>query len=333
MRPPGFVCIGLFVAVAAHAHHSPSAFDMAAEIEVVGVVIAYEWANPHVYITIESTGVDGNGETWEIETNGISMMRRRGWTADTFAAGERITVSGNPGRDADGRIILLRTIERDDGTILEYLSGQFTEAPDATSPAESLNGIWVADGSGTAWQVFTRPAAMPLTEAGRQALAGFIESRDSNGIDCIPYSLPMMMLLPDIKSFETGDQAIVIRSELDATVRTIHLNADPEAEAPLTDLGHSIGRWEDQTLIVETSRFAPHSQGLGTGLASSAGKRVVERFSIAPDRTSFVYSVTVEDPMFLEAPVGGEMIYRYRPDLEFVPAACNLDSARRFLDY
>ena len=96
-----------------------------------------------------------------------------------FAVGERITASGNPGKDSGSRIIRLAAIERADGTVLEYISGQFSEAPDEIASAASLNGIWVADGTGTAWQVFTRPAAMPLTDAGRQALAGFVESRDS----------------------------------------------------------------------------------------------------------------------------------------------------------
>ena len=324
---------GLGIATRIDAHHSQSAFDLAEEIEVAGVVTAYEWANPHVYITIASSADNGDIETWEIEANGISMMRRRGWTADMFAVGDRISVTGNPGKAPASRSILLAEIQRADGTVLEYVAGQFSEPADDIQPASRLNGIWVAEGAGTAWQVFTRSAAMPLTEAGRTALAGYVESRDSNAIDCIPFSLPMLMLLPDIKSFELDERRLVIRSELDATVRTIQLGENAPADMPPADLGHSVGRWDGEALVVTTSGFTAHSQGLGPGLPASEDKRVSERFAINPDRTSFTYTVSVDDPRYLEAPIGGEMIYRYRPDLEFLPAECNLDSARRFLNY
>ena len=42
----------------------------------------------------------------------------------------------------------------------------------------------------------------------------------------------MMMLLADFKSFELDGQSLVIRSELDATVRTIHLGENAPVVMP-----------------------------------------------------------------------------------------------------
>lgn len=317
---------------AALAHHSPSAFDLRSEVTISGVVSDYEWANPHVYIYIESTNDAGAAKVWEIEGSPLSMMRRRGWTVETLSAGDRVTVTGNPGRSAEERVLRLTSLVKADGEAVANEEYAFEPAVRVTQ-TEGLAGIWIAEGQGAAWRLFTNPRTLPLTERGAEAARNFDESRDSNGIECIPFSIPMAMLLPDVKSIEIGADAIRIRGEFDAIVRTIHMDTDSHDGAQPSYLGHSIGRWEDETLVVDTTRFLPHSQGNATRLASGPLKHVVERFRPAPDKVSFIYSVMVEDPEYLTGRVEGDMRYHYRPDLEYSAVECSLDNARRFLRY
>ncbi len=67
--------------------------------------------------------------------------------------------------------------------------------------------------------------------------------------------------------------------------------------------GHSIGRYEGDELVVETTNFAfdPNGIDFQGQIPSSWLKRITERYSlIAPDRLRMVF--TVEDPLFLSEP-------------------------------
>ena len=83
--------------------------------------------------------------------------------------------------------------------------------------------------------------------------------------------------------------------------RTVHVGmaAHPANVAPSRE-GHSIGRWENDVLVVDTVGFLP-----GTLLGQtphSAQLHVVERFSVDPATTTLKREVTAEDPLFFTAP-------------------------------
>src|SRR3954452_6011673 len=82
------------------------------------------------------------------------------------------------------------------------------------------------------------------------------------------------------------------------TNRIVYLDGRKHPPASETFLhGHSVGRWEGTTLVVETTNFKEHPMGLSTSLPSSTGKRLIEKFRLAPDGKSLVYSGVIEDPM------------------------------------
>ena len=74
--------------------------------------------------------------------------------------------------------------------------------------------------------------------------------------------------------------------------RTIHLDGRPHPPARIRQwLGHSIGHWEGDTLVVDTTNFSAGTSFYG----SSENLHLVERFTRAgPDLV--MYEVTVEDP-------------------------------------
>ncbi len=94
--------------------------------------------------------------------------------------------------------------------------------------------------------------------------------------------------------------------------------------------GHSIGRWDGGTLVVDTARFTPHRLGNGAGLPSGAGKHLVERFALNAEG-GLTYSFELEDPEYLKERVTGTSQWLYRPDVEYVATPCDRDNARRFL--
>ena len=81
-------------------------------------------------------------------------------------------------------------------------------------------------------------------------------------------------------------------------------------------LGHSIGRWEGATLVIDTIGFEPDSSGLALNVPAGARKHMVERLTLTEDRTRLRYEVTVEDPDFLTGPATLTQERDHRPDLD-----------------
>ena len=70
-------------------------------------------------------------------------------------------------------------------------------------------------------------------------------------------------------------------------------------------MGDSIGRWEGDTLVVETTNFTDKTQFRGSG----ENLKVIERFTRTDDKT-LLYRFTVEDPTTWDRPWSGEYPWR-----------------------
>jgi len=92
----------------AHAHHSTSAVYNrdGALIEAEGVITKVAWVNPHVRFEMRGAGADGVERLWKIESNSVSIVSRFGLTAEVVAAGTRVKVAGNGGRQANDVLFL-----------------------------------------------------------------------------------------------------------------------------------------------------------------------------------------------------------------------------------
>jgi hypothetical protein len=308
------------------------------------VVSRYEWANPHVYIYVTETAAEGEAVEWEIEGQPPAMMRRVGWSPATLAVGDAVRLTGSPSRNASSKSLLLSTMHKAETALFDpqalraAMSGDGRGADTAAAPtAAGLDGVWVTLANFPLTVGFARPAArFELTATAAAQLAAFDEATMSPALDCIPLPAPAATIVPDVKRISVENGAIRLAGEFDGGERVIHVvdaGAKPDSRAPQPSLqGHSIGRWEGKTLVVETTSFAPHTFGHGLGLASSPAKRLVERFTLDADGTGLAYEFELTDAEVLTAPVMGTLRWVYRPDLEFAPEPCNRENARRFLN-
>ena len=100
------------------AHHSFAVFfDETKSVSVSGSVTEFRFTNPHAIIEITRKTPQGQIETWRAETNAVTLLRRRGWTADSLKAGDMVTIDGWPSRDGS-RYLRVRRVVRPDGTVL-----------------------------------------------------------------------------------------------------------------------------------------------------------------------------------------------------------------------
>jgi hypothetical protein len=326
----GIAAAGLAAARCALAHHSPAGYDMQALRTVEGTITEYDWGNPHVYLSVRENGSD---LVWVVEAFPSTAMKQYGWAKDTFAPGDPVIVGGHPGRNTARTVLFLQNIRKAGAVASIYDSGGAVAAAPPPPPsfrATSLAGTWVS-GVGPAFLSFFTPGVVQLaTLAGAVAIAEFRDSEANPGLDCVPFAPPPYMILPGFRSIELRDDAVLIRGEDAAVERVVHLNvANHEGAAPSVE-GHSIGRFENGVLVVDTARFAPHRLGNGAGLPSGAGKHLVERFALNAEG-ALTYSFEVEDPEYLKERVTGTAQWAHRPDVEYTPTPCSRDNAKRFL--
>ena len=92
----------------------------------------------------------------------------------------------------------------------------------------------------------------------------------------------------------------MILNEMVHDVRFIRMNATHLPQNIRNWLGDSVGRWEGDTLVVETTNFTDKTQFNGSG----KDLKVTERFTRVDDKT-LLYRFTVEDPSTWDSPGPG----------------------------
>jgi hypothetical protein len=111
-------------------------------------------------------------------------------------------------------------------------------------------------------------------------------------------------------------QQVILRHEMMHDVRVVHLDGRPHPAPSVRWLaGHSVGRWEGQTLVVDTTNFTDRTNFRGSpqntrqDIFATEKLHVVERFTRI-DADTIRYQFTVEDPATWTAPWSGEMAIR-----------------------
>jgi hypothetical protein len=161
----------------------------------------------------------------------------------------------------------------------------------------------------------------PMTEAGKQRIAQRMAARRGDGGGaadgpemrslgerCIlsfgsSAGPPMIPLLynNNYQIVQTRD-AVMILVEMVHDVRVVRLNSKHRPSSVRTWMGDSIGWWEGETLVVETTNFRPDQ----SFRASTQNLKVTERFTRI-DPNQILYRFTVEDPETFTKPFSGEV--------------------------
>ena len=113
---------------------------------------------------------------------------------------------------------------------------------------------------------------------------------------------PMLSVLyNNMKRIVQTDDTVVILVEMVHDARVVRMNAEHNPPEIRSWLGDSVGRWEGDTLVVDTTNFTGNPS-LG---GASRNLHVVERFPRI-DADTLLYGFTVEDPTGWSAPWSGE---------------------------
>ncbi len=101
---------------AAYAHHSaPVFYNVEERITVSGTVTEFRFSNPHAILKFDVIAADGEKQQWTAETTSPSILRRRGWSQESFTSGEKVKLEGMPSLDGTYLMRITRAF-REDGT-------------------------------------------------------------------------------------------------------------------------------------------------------------------------------------------------------------------------
>lgn len=88
-------------------------------------------------------------------------------------------------------------------------------------------------------------------------------------------------------------------------VRSIHLDAEHPKGLKPTRGGHSTGKWEGDTLVVDTVALAPSVLIPMAGIQLSDKAHIIERFTLDPAGRTLTRNYVVEDPLYLRQSYSG----------------------------
>lgn len=328
------VAAGLLAWGSVSAHHSQTPYDMNSEVTIEGTIVDLEWRNPHIAMTLEVTGEDGKPFRQEVEMASVSEVRALGVDREAIPVGTKVALLAHPGRRGPEARVFGLALTKSDGTWLPlHPFAGFDNVADVQEKAQSLAGRWAPSGERLT-ATFGVMIGWPYTEAASAAFAARQAEADSSLGVCADFPPPLLSIFPDLREIEISDTTVVMRFEAQGQnlERIIRLDeaAHPDGVGPSL-LGDSIGRWEGETLVVDTVAFAPHPHGVFAWVPSGPDKHLVERFSLSEDRLHLRYEVTMEDPGSLTGPATLDMLWDYRPNLAPSGVACDPATAERFL--
>jgi uncharacterized protein DUF6152 len=318
-----------------YAHHGAGLYDMRKNVELEGKLTRVDFVNPHTYLYFDVVGGDGKVIAMKCETRSATVLRRSGWSPEMFVTGTSIKVAGHPHRE-DPTACTVETMTLGNKPTLERYQ-QLSEAKSIdrsnrpyrlSNGKPNLAGDWAqeqqvlaAPPGGRAGLVPISQAAairagklpMPkgpagwfpppvtLTAAGRAAEEALRKRPTSQNprLSCQITSILFDWVFDGAINRIT-QSANAIKMEYGAGLtRTVHMNmtAHPANVAP-SRAGHSIGRWEGDTLVVDTVGFAPGS--LAGSLPHSNKLHVVERFTLNPTTLELTRGIVADDPVYFE---------------------------------
>jgi hypothetical protein len=196
-----------------------------------------------------------------------------------------------------------------------FAIGAITLMPTLATAAEDslIAGIWLPDASRS--QRF--PAQPPFTAEGRQIVAAWRASHDpiedDPGKFCQAPGMPSLALGGAGYPVEivVTPRQVTILMEMHQQARRIFLDQSRPAARPFPQRnGYSIGHWEGDTLVANTTAIKAITFG---SVPHSDRAQVVERIRAVDDGAALLNEVTITDPVMYSEPVVVQQHYRRAP--------------------
>jgi hypothetical protein len=360
--------LGVLLTVAPVTSHHPNAatYDTERQVKLQGPVTRIDWVNPHAYLFVDVRDASGVVTNWAVEFGNPVDLERDGWKPSTLRIGDVVTVEGNPARGLSKQafaksVLLARTGRRlfvPPNTPARAAAREPTPRwPDRQvrlGPAPGKKGYWdmpsakaLVENSATKIPMNDDGLLLNLADADRVApfqpwaKAVYLHRqrtllKDDPYTRCIPPGGPRQFQTSNgfqfIEQRELG-RILVLLGGGNRNWRVIYTDGRPQgraAELVLAYYGNSVGRWEADTLVVDSIGFNEKFWLSSGGLPHTEALHLVERIS-RPDSNTLKYEVTVDDPRTYTRPWTGGWTVQWVPDKEIQEYFCEENAESTFI--
>jgi hypothetical protein len=147
--------------------------------------------------------------------------------------------------------------------------------------------------------------------------------------NCLPSGVPRVIANGYPLDIVQLPNMIIIGVESGHGYRVIHLDGKPKpANVPDSWLGYSVGHWEGDTLVVETTGLSPYTQVDEEGRPKSKDMRVVERYTKrAPDVVEILF--TMYDDRTYTRPWTARSQFKWAPNVRLAEYICEENNRNR----
>jgi len=303
-----------FSPIASSHHGFPAHFDPDRLITIEGTVQRFDLVNPHGFLYIDSVDDAGEPVVYVCELPGRTQLARMGVDHTLFTVGETIVVEGFPARRdplgcdfgvgyfADGSSHTIRSTEN-----ARTQFGGNREIPFTPGSSRSIFGTWIKAGASGRGP---RTGEDSITPAGIAARDAFDPIADNPSLRCEATSPSESWTPPGLATSirQVGNEILIYHESYDVT-RTVHMNMDEyPADIEPSKMGHSIGRLENGTLIIDTAGFSAGVVRVGGSTLHTDQMTMVERLSIQEDTGRLLVSWVVNEPIYYSEPLTGSQI-------------------------
>ena len=339
------------------AHHSHTAtYDDSQGITLEGPVTRIDWVNPHAYFFINVEDSNGNVVNWALEFGNILDLEQAGWSDDTIGLGDVVRVEAAPSRGTGALGFANSVVAADTGNAVFTAPADAPAAaarpvprwPDGQirlGPEPGETGYWgvasvpgLVEDTGAEIPMNDDAILLDLADADRVApfhpwAKALYERRqrrllaDDPLTQCLPPGGPRQFHTPyGIQFIEQReiDRILVLLGGGNRNWHSIQTDGRPVVQPATvvpTYYGTAVGRWEGDTLVVESVGFNERFWFTRGGLPHTEVLRLTERFT----RTDFMtleYEVTVDDPRAYTRPWTGGWTIEWVPDREIQEYFC-----------
>jgi hypothetical protein len=99
--------------VPAHGHHSfAQSYFESESVTIDGDVVEFQYRAPHAWLYVTVVDEQGRAQRYGAEWASPARLERMGVARETFQAGDRVSITGAPGRDASARQVHVKKVKR-----------------------------------------------------------------------------------------------------------------------------------------------------------------------------------------------------------------------------
>ena len=302
-------------------------YDSARRVTLKGIVTNVDWINPRAFISVGGSRVD-IGSAIDLERNG--------WKRSSINVGDAVTVQGIAStadvKQARATSVVLTTsgkrlfvapaAPRASASALP--APRWPDGQIRLGPAPGAKGYWSAAAPNAAIERTAMAVAMPWAKS----VYGFRQRtklKDDPMGRCVPPGGPRQFFGEQGFQFvDLRQRILVLLGDGDRNWRIINTDGRPlaqPAEVVPSYYGTSVGRWDKDTLVVDSVGYNEKFWFMSGGLPHTEALHLTERFT-RTDMNTLKYEATVDDARTYTKPWTAGVTMRWIPDQEIQEFFC-----------